>query len=89
MCGINAVGARGCDCISTFFHAPLKIAVLLHKTANDSHSFSGTVHIMRTWQPSIGRHALLDTPLELRYGKFYNIISDCAQIKATSANSSL
>ena len=44
---------------------------------------------MRTWQPLIGRHALLDTPLELRYGKFYNIISDCAQIMATSANLSL
>ena len=43
MCGINAVGAQGCGCISTFYYAPLKIAVLLHKTANASHSFSGTV----------------------------------------------
>ena len=43
MCGINAVGAQGCGCMSTFCHAPLKIAVLLHKTANVSHSFSGTV----------------------------------------------
>ena len=89
MCGINAVGDQGCGCLSAFCHTPLKIAVLLHKTANDSHSFSGTVHNMRTWQPSIGRHALLDTPLELRYGKFYNIISDYAQIKATIANSGL
>ena len=31
MCGINAVGAQGCGCMSTFYHAPLKIAVLLHK----------------------------------------------------------
>ena len=42
-CGINAVGAQGCGCMSTFCHAPRKIAVLLHKTANASHSFSGTV----------------------------------------------
>ena len=31
MCGINAVGAQGCGCMFTFCHAPLKIAVLLHK----------------------------------------------------------
>ena len=43
MCGINAVGAQGCSCMSTFCHAPLKIAVLLHKTANDSHSLLGTL----------------------------------------------
>ena len=42
-CGINAVGAQGCGCISTFCHTPLEIAVLLHNTANASHSFSGTV----------------------------------------------
>ena len=42
-CGINAVGGQGCGCMSTFCHAPLKIAVLLHKTAKASHSFSGTV----------------------------------------------
>ena len=35
MCGINPVGGQGCGCMSTFCHAPLKIAVLLHKTAND------------------------------------------------------
>ena len=39
MCGINAVGAQGCGCMSTclatFCHAPKKIAVLLHKTEND------------------------------------------------------
>ena len=44
MCGINAVWAQGCGCMFTFCHAPLKIAVLLHKTANASHSFSGTVY---------------------------------------------
>ena len=43
-CGINSVGAQGRGCMSTFCHAPLKIAVLLHKTANASHSFSGTVY---------------------------------------------
>ena len=31
MCGINAVGAQGCGCMFTFYHASLKIAVLLHK----------------------------------------------------------
>ena len=40
---INAVGAQRCGCMSTFCHTPLKIAVLLHKTANTSHSFSETV----------------------------------------------
>ena len=43
VCGINAVGAQWCGCMSTFCHTPLKMAVLLHKTANASHSFSGTV----------------------------------------------
>ena len=42
-CGINAVGGQGCGCMSTFCHASLEIAVLLHKTAKASHSFSGTV----------------------------------------------
>ena len=32
MCGINAVGAQGSGCMLTLCHAPLKIAVLLHKT---------------------------------------------------------
>ena len=31
MCGINAKGAQRCGCMFTFCHAPLKIAVLLHK----------------------------------------------------------
>ena len=35
MCGINAVGAQGSVCMFTFCHAPLKIALLLHKMAND------------------------------------------------------
>ena len=35
MCGIDAVGAQGCSCMSTFCHAPLKIALLLHKMANE------------------------------------------------------
>ena len=34
-CGNNAVGAQGCKCMSTFCHAPLKIALLLHKMANE------------------------------------------------------
>ena len=32
MCGINAVGAQGSGCMFTLCHAPLKMAVLLHKT---------------------------------------------------------
>ena len=32
-CGIIAVGAQGCSCMSTFCHAPRKIALLLHKMA--------------------------------------------------------
>ena len=32
MCGINAVGAQGSGCMLTLCHAPLKMAVLLHKT---------------------------------------------------------
>ena len=40
-CGINAVGAQGCSCMSTFCHAPLKIALLLHKMA---YSLSETVY---------------------------------------------
>ena len=35
MCGNNAVEAQGCGYMSTFCHPPQKIAVLLHKTAND------------------------------------------------------
>ena len=34
-CGINAVGAQGCICMSSYCHAPLKIALLLHKMANE------------------------------------------------------
>ena len=34
MCGINAVGAQGSGCMFTLCHAPLKMAVLLHKTGN-------------------------------------------------------
>ena len=33
MCGIIAVGAQGCGCMFTFYHAYLKIGVLLHKMA--------------------------------------------------------
>ena len=47
MCGINPVGGQGCGCMSTFCHAPLKIALLLHKMANDQHSFSATVHVTK------------------------------------------
>ena len=35
MCVINAVEVQGCSCMSTFCHAPLKIALLLHKMANE------------------------------------------------------
>ena len=34
MCGINAVGAQGSGCMLALCHAPLKMAVLLHKTGN-------------------------------------------------------
>ena len=44
MCGINAVGALGCSCMSTFCHAPKKIALLLHKMANGPYSLSETVY---------------------------------------------
>ena len=43
MCGINAIGTQGCSCMSTFCHAPQKIALLLHKMANGPYSFSETV----------------------------------------------
>ena len=43
ICGINAIGAQGSGCMFTLCHAPLKMAVLLHKTEKVSHSFSGTV----------------------------------------------
>ena len=33
MCGINAVGAQGCSCMVTIYHASLKMAILLHKEA--------------------------------------------------------
>ena len=31
--GINAFGAQGCSCMSTFCHVYLKMGVLLHKMA--------------------------------------------------------
>ena len=34
-CGTKAVGAQGCSCMSTFCHAPLKIALLLPNMANE------------------------------------------------------
>ena len=43
MCGINAVGAQGSGCMFTLCHAPLKMAVLLHKTEKVWDSFSETV----------------------------------------------
>ena len=43
MCGINAVGAQGSGCMFTFSHAPLNIALLLHKMAKVPYSFSETV----------------------------------------------
>ena len=43
ICGINVVGAQGCSCMSTFCHAHLKIALLLHKMANGPYSLSETV----------------------------------------------
>ena len=44
MCGINAVGAQGSGCMFTLRHAPLKMAVLLHKTEKVWDSFSETVN---------------------------------------------
>ena len=35
MCGIKAIGAQGCGYMFTFFHDPLKIAILLHKMADE------------------------------------------------------
>ena len=44
ICGINVVGAQGCSCMSTFCHAPLKIALWLHEIANGGpYSMSETV----------------------------------------------
>ena len=43
MCGINAVGAQGSGSMFTLRHAPLKMAVLLHKTEKAWDSFSETV----------------------------------------------
>ena len=34
MCGGNAVGAQGSGCMFTLCHAPLEMAVLLHKMAS-------------------------------------------------------
>ena len=45
ICGIDVVGAQGCSCMSTFCHAPLKIALLLHKMANGPYSLSETVYV--------------------------------------------
>ena len=47
MCGNNAVGAEGCSCMSTFCHAPLKIALLLHKMANELKHLSVTVDLIK------------------------------------------
>ena len=44
ICGINVVGDQGCSCMSTFCHASLKIALLLHKMVNGPYSFSETVY---------------------------------------------
>ena len=43
MCGISAVGAQGCSFISTICHAPFENRSFDNKTANNSHSFVGTV----------------------------------------------
>ena len=48
MCGINAVGAQGCSCMSTFCHAPLKIALLLHKMANECKQPLVAVYILES-----------------------------------------
>ena len=44
MCGINAVGAQGSGCMFTLCHAPLKMAVLLHKMASVCKQALMTVH---------------------------------------------
>ena len=43
ICGINVAAAKGCSCKSTFCHAPLKMALLLHKMENGPYSLSETV----------------------------------------------
>ena len=43
-CGMNAAGAQGCECMSTFCYTPLKIALLLHKMANELKHSSVTVY---------------------------------------------
>ena len=58
MCGINAVGAQGSGCIFTLCHAPLKMAVLLHKTEKVWDSFSETVILGST-------HGAHETTLEV------------------------
>ena len=45
MCGINAIGAQGHGCMFTLCHAPLKMAVLLHKTEIVCRVMLLTVHM--------------------------------------------
>ena len=45
MCGINAVGAQGSGCMFTLCHAPLKMAVLLHKTEKVCRVMNTAVYI--------------------------------------------
>ena len=56
--GINAVGAQRCSCLFTFCHAPLKIALLLHKMANECKQplvavLGHDLHMTWTWPAMI------------------------------------
>ena len=46
-CGIKAVGAQGCRSMSTFCHAPRKIALLLHKMAIVCNQMSLAVPLLK------------------------------------------
>ena len=69
MCGINPVGGQGCGCMSTFCHASLKIALLLHKMANGPYLLSETVNILSTINISMENYTglILETPQLLLY----------------------
>ena len=48
MCGINGVGAQGSGCMFTLCHAPLKMAVLLHKTEKVCRVMNTAVELLET-----------------------------------------
>ena len=44
-CGNNAVGAQGCNCMSTFCHAPEKIALLLQSWKSSVSMYKETFEV--------------------------------------------